>query len=203
MASRLGEANVAMTDEVSITQSNSSSTTRYSTPWKSARSPFFRRRRRLDSLLCSDKSVVKLTLCRDFVCVLDLPRFPSGNGAPPGDKPQIAAEADARSIRDVCIFRPFCSAMPWICRGFRQEMAPRRATSRKSRRKRMRVRYRMSVSSALTLCSPRASPRIRDARTGTRYGWPAPIPPGWGKRERCAGSYPWDRIRRDRWRRLR
>ena len=126
-----------MTDEVSITQSNSSSTTRYSTPWKSARSPFSRRRRRPDSSLCSDKSVVKLTLCRDF-CIrigfaavsvrkwrptgrqaanrggsgcafdtgylylppvlfryaLDLPRFPSGNGAPPGDKPQIAAEAD-------------------------------------------------------------------------------------------------------------
>ena len=107
MASRLGEANVAMTDEVSITQSISSSTTRYATPWKSARSPFSRRRRLLDSLLCSDKSVVKLTLCRDFVCALDLRAVSPGNDAPPGGKPQIAAEVDSLTIQDVCIFRHY------------------------------------------------------------------------------------------------
>ena len=45
MASRLGEANVAMTDEVFETQSNSSSTVRHSAARKSARSPFSHRRR--------------------------------------------------------------------------------------------------------------------------------------------------------------
>ena len=118
MASRLGEANVAMTDEVSITQRNSSSTTRYSTPWKSARSPFSRRRRLLDSLLCSDKSVVKLTLCRDFVCALDLRAVSPGNDARLGGKPQIAAEADRVQYRIAVSSARFVSPHLGFASGF-------------------------------------------------------------------------------------
>ena len=167
------------------------------------------------------------TLCRDFcirmgfasgsglrsiqsICIfatsvslhLGFAAFSAENDARLGGKPQIAAEADAlryslsvSSATSVSLHLGFAafSAGNGARPGGKTQIAAEVDA----------LRCGCTTSSAIIPCSPAASPPMPAVRTGIRCESPAPIPPGWGRRGRCADFCPWDRIRRDRWRRPR